>query len=253
MAKSRRSGECSVLALLLALALPALYPASSRAQDITLKQTTTTTGAPMGGGGGPQTETIYLSRNAIRHASSSGSDLIMRFDQEKMISIDHARKTYTAVTFDEMQKMIDEAAGAMKQMDPKQVEAMRQAMGGGLGEVKVTKLGPGETIAGYATEKYEVSMPPMVMETHAAPALPLPPAYYNAMKLRTPGTGMFDASKMYDEMKKITGLVLKQVSTMTIMNMSSTTTTVTTSVEKGALPPSTFDPPAGYKAVPVGS
>jgi hypothetical protein len=208
----------------------------------------------MGGGGGPQTETIYLSRNAIRHASSSGSDLIMRFDQEKMITIDHAQKTYTVVTFDEMQKMIDQAAGAMKQMDPKQVEAMRQAMGGALGEVKVTKLGPGETIAGYATEKYEVSMLPMLMmEMHAAPTLPLPPAYYNAMKLRTPGTAMFDTSKMYDEMKKITGLVLKQVSTMRIMNTSSTTTTVTTSVENGALPASTFDPPAGYKAVPFGS
>lgn len=61
---------------------------------------------------------------------------------------------------------------------------------------------------------------------------------------------MFDAGRMYDEMKKIEGMVLKQVSTMRIMNMSSTTTTVTTSVDKGALAPSTFDPPAGYKAVP---
>lgn len=248
MARSRRS--VPVLALLLALALPALHPASARAQDVTLKQTSTTTGAPMAGGGGPQTATIYLSRHAIRHSSSDGSDLIMRFDQEKMISIDHAQKTYTALTFDEMQKMIDQAAGAMKQMDPKQAEAMRQVMGGAIGEIKVTKLGPGETIAGYATEKYEVSMPPLVMEMHAAPSLTLPPAYYNAMKLRTPGTPMFDAGRMYDEMKKIEGMVLKQVSTMRIMNMSSTTTTVTTSVDKGALAPSTFDPPAGYKAVP---
>jgi hypothetical protein len=35
------------------------------------------------------------------------------------------------------------------------------------------------------------------------------------------------------------------------MNTAATTTTVTTSVDKGALPVSTFDPPAGYRAVPV--
>jgi hypothetical protein len=252
--KSRR-GACPVLAVLLALALTAFAPVSTRAQDLTLKQTTTTSGTPIPGApgaAGPQTETLYVSPNAIRHVSQAGGDLIVRFDQQRSITLDHAQKTYTAVTFDEMQRMMDQAANAMKQLDPKQVEAMRQAMGGALGEVKVTKLGPGETIAGYATERYEVSMPPMLtIEMHAAPALPLPPTYYNALKLRTAGNPLLDAGKMYDEMKKIPGLVLKQVSTMKIMNTVATTTTVTTSVEKGALPAETFDPPAGYRVVPV--
>jgi hypothetical protein len=255
VAKTRPACECSIATVVLALALTAVVPAIGRAQDITLKQTTTTTttgGAPIPGPAGPRTDTLYVSPSAIRHVSPGGGDLIVRFDQQRSITLDHAQKTYTAVTFDEMQKMMDQAANAAKQMDPKQAEAMRQAMGAPLGEVKVTKLGPGETIAGYATEKYEVSMPPMLtIEMHAAPALPLPPAYYNAMKLRTPATAMLDVGKMYEEMKKIPGLVLKQVSTMKIMNTVATTTTVTTSVDRVSLPASTFDPPAGYQAVPL--
>jgi hypothetical protein len=50
-------------------------------------------------------------------------------------------------------------------------------------------------------------------------------------------------------MKKINGLGLKTIMTMNVMGRSMTTTTVVTDVQKGTIPASTFDVPAGYKAV----
>jgi hypothetical protein len=218
--------------------------------DLTVHQTTTSTGMMGGGGGGPQNSTIYFSGNAMKHSSADGNDFIMRFDQQKMVYIDNKKKTYSEMTFDELQQMMDKVGEQMKGMDPQQLEAMRKMMGQTLGDVKVTPQGAGETIAGYATEKYLISMGPMEMELSTAPIIQIPPAYYNAMKLRMPKNPMFDMGKMYDEMRKVKGMTMKNVMNMKIMNMSMTTTTVVTSVEKGSIPASTFAVPAGYTSTP---
>jgi len=89
------------------------------------------------------------------------------------------------------------------------------------------------------------------MEIHAAPDLKIPALYYDAMKMRVQRNPLFDMSKLYDEMKKIKGYALKTVMTTKMMNMVTQTTTVVTSVEKGPIPPSTFEVPAGYKLVPM--
>jgi len=123
-------------------------------------------------------------------------------------------------------------------------------MGQAMSEIKVTKQGPGETIAGYPTVKYLVTGP-WEMEIWAAPDLVVPIAYWDAWKAQTPRNPMFDMGKLYDEFKKIEGIHLKSVMTMKMMGMSMSTTTIVTSVEKGAVPASTFEIPAGYKAVPM--
>ncbi|MBI4454405.1 MAG: DUF4412 domain-containing protein [Acidobacteria bacterium] len=218
-------------------------------QDIALQETTTTTGAPMGGGG-QTTGTSYFAGNAMKHTGSDGHDFIIRYDQNKTISIDHKKKTYSEMTFDEMQRMLDQALGGMK-MGKEEMEAMRQVMGQTMGEVSVAKLGPGETVAGYSTEKYLIKMPPMEIQVWAAPGLSIPAVYYDAMRLGIPRNPMFDMGKMYEEFKKVNGMVVKSVTSMKMMGMNMTTTTVTTSVEKGAIPASTFEVPTGYKATPV--
>ena len=239
----------AVLFMGVAVAVGAASPQIFRS-DLTVHQTTTSTGMMGGGGGGPQNSTIYFSGNAMKHSSADGNDVIMRFDQQKMVFIDNKKKTYSEMTFDELQQTMDKMGGQLKGMDPQQLEAMRKMMGQTMGDVKVTPQGAGETIAGYATDKYLISMGPMEMEVSAAPTFQIPPAYYNAVKLRMPKNPMFDAGKLYDEMGKIKGMTMKSVMTMKIMNMAMTTTTVVTSVEKGSIPASTFAVPAGYTSAP---
>ena len=131
-----------------------------------------------------------------------------------------------------------------------EMEALQKMMGKTAGPTTMTKVGPGESIAGYATEKYVISGP-MEWEIWAAPDLKIPGAYYDAMKLRVPANPMFDMRKLYDEFKKIDGMAMKTVMTLKMMGMSSTTTTVVNSVDKVPIPPSTFQVPDGYKLAPA--
>jgi len=133
--------------------------------------------------------------------------------------------------------------------DAEQVEAVRKMLGQ-TNAVSVTKIGPGGTIAGYTTEKYLVTGP-LQMEIWSAPKLKVPALYYDALKMSIARNPVFDMGRMYDEMKKITGMTLKSVITIKLMNMEIKTTTVVTAVEKGPIPASTFAVPADYKAAPA--
>jgi hypothetical protein len=125
-------------------------------------------------------------------------------------------------------------------------------MGLEVGPAKLTKLGAGETIAGYATEKYLITTSSVQLEISAAPALEVPAAYYDLLSPhQEAGAGpLGDMGKVFEEMKKIRGMVMKQVSTLKIMGQTTVSTTVATSVQKGPIPASRFEVPAGYKAVP---
>jgi hypothetical protein len=94
-------------------------------------------------------------------------------------------------------------------------------------------------------------MPPIEMEIWAAPDLTVPAIYYDGLKMNMPPNPMFDMGKMYDEFKKIKGMTVKTVMRMSMMGMNMTSTTAVTSVEKGAIPASTFQVPAGYKSEPL--
>jgi hypothetical protein len=215
-------------------------------QDLTMRSTTTSSGM-MGRGAGTTTSTDYLSKNAMKMSSSDGSDTIIRFDAEKFITVDNKKKTYSEMTFKQLRDSLSKMGDAMK-VDPKAMEAMKQIMGSMADSFAVTKEGPGENIAGYASEKYRITGP-MEMEIWAASSLKIPAAYYDVMKLQVQSNPMFDLGKLYEEMKKIDGISLKTVMTIKMMNMEMKTTKVVTSVEKGAVPDSVFEVPAGYKLV----
>jgi hypothetical protein len=211
--------------------------------DLTLHQTETSSGGR--GGERNTTSTMYLSGSVMRRNSSDGNDVILKLDEGKMVLIDNNKKTWSEVTFQELQAMMDKATGG-QDMPPEALAAMRKMMGNQSTEVSLTRTGPGENIAGYATEKYLLKGP-MEMEIWAAPDLKVPTQYYDAIKARLPRNPMFDLGKIYDEMKKMNGYPVKQVSTMKIMGTETRTTMVVTAVDKGAIPKSTFDVPAGYK------
>ena len=168
-----------------------------------------------------------------------GKDVIVRLDTQKVVSIDNKKKTYTEMTFEEIQNL---AQATTASMPPEALAQMKKmGMGGGTGEATVTSLGAGEPIAGYATQKYHISMSPLEIDT--------PAQYFDAMKALMPANPMMDLRKMFEEFKKIKGTALKTVTNMKMMGMNSTTTMEVTSVDKTPVPASAFDVPAGYKLV----
>jgi hypothetical protein len=215
-------------------------------QDLTMHATTTSSGMA-GRGGGTFNSTEYFSKNAMKTTSSTGNDIIIRFDSEKIITIDNQKKTYTEMTFKQLQDMIN-SAGAQMGQNPQAMEQMRKMMGQGNAAVTLNKEGPGENIAGYPTQKYLISGP-MEMEIWSAPGLKIPTSYYDIMKMQMPSNPMFDMKALYEEMKKIDGMTLKSVMTIKMMNMEMKTTRVVNSIEKGAIRASVFEVPAGYKLV----
>jgi len=219
-------------------------PAQIFSQDLTMRATTTSSGMA-GRGGGTQTTTDYFSKNAMKTASSDGSDTIIRFDAEKIINIDNKNKTYSETTFKQLQESLNKLGA---EMNSEQMQQMRKMMGQMNAAFSLTKQGPGENIAGYATEKYLISGP-IEMEVWACPSLKMPTSYYDVMKAKMPANPMFDMKKLYDEMKSIDGIPLKTVMTIKMMNMEMKTTKVVNSVEKGVISASEFEVPAGYKLV----
>jgi hypothetical protein len=250
MNNAKRSRAIPAFAALgLALVLFAAVPEAEAqifSQDLTIHSTTTSSGM-MGRGGGTTTGTDYYSKNAIKMTSSDGNDSIVRFDLEKFITLDNKKKTYSERSFKQVQEQLNRA-GKELGADPKAMAAMKKMMGSVVDSFSVTKEGPGEQIAGYATEKYRIQGP-MEMEIWAAPSLKIPAVFYDTLKLQMPTNPMFDTQKLYDEMKKIEGIQLKSVMVIKMMNMEMKTTKVVTSVEKGAVPASVFEIPAGYKLV----
>jgi hypothetical protein len=213
-------------------------------QGVTMTMTTTANGRTT-------TSTHYFSGNASKAVTGTGADTIVRFDQQKIISIDNQKKTYSEMTFQEMQAMMDQIGKGMGDAaaDPEAMAAIKKMMGGGNDTpLKVTMQGPGDPIAGYATEKYLVTGP-MDIQIWAAPDLKVPAAYYDSMKIRLPSNPIMDLGKMYDAFKQVNGWPVKYVMTIKMMGRSMVTTNEVTSVQKGAIPPATFDVPAGYQKV----
>jgi hypothetical protein len=250
----RSAASIFILASVIAVAgiTAGAAPQGFFSSDLTIRSTQSATGGR--GGGREVTNVNYLSGNAFKTSSSDGMDTILRLDEQKIISIDNNKKTYTEMTFQQLQQMADSLNAAMsedKEGSAQAMAAMKKMMGGGADTpITVTKLGAGETVSGYATEHYMVNGP-MQMEIWAAPDLKIPPQYFDAMKMRMPRNPMFDFSKMFEEMKKINGYPVRQITTMKIMGMESKSTTVVTAVEKGAIAKSVFDIPTGYKKVEI--
>jgi hypothetical protein len=214
--------------------------------DLTLHATETTSS----GRGADRTTTVTtnLSGAAVKRSQSDGADTILRLDEGKMVFVDNNKKTYSEVTFQELQATMDKANAAMQNLPPEAIAMMKRMGGPATAEITVTKTGAGEPIAGYATDKYLVTGP-MSMEIWAAPDLKVPPQYYDAMKARMPANPVLDMGKVFEEMKKINGYPLKQISTMKMGAMASTSTMVVTAVDKTPIAKTTFDVPAGYKKV----
>jgi len=189
----------------------------------------------------------YVSRNAVRDVASNPVefDIIYRLDTGKIIRLNHHAKTYAEITPAEARQQTEKKAGMSAQ------QAMMRRSGNNSWTVSVTKIGAGGTIAGYATEKYATKTPITEGEVWVAPALEAPPAYYDISNSYTAAqTGSMGQIGKELQARQVKGFPLKMVGTATMPMMKGMSfTQVAISVEKAPIPPSTFDPPAGYRKV----
>jgi hypothetical protein len=238
-------------AFVLALHMTIMLPASGAqifSQDLTMHSTTTTSGTHAKGAAFQNPAIVaaeYYSKNAIK-TSSAGNDSIIRFDVEKIISIDNKNKTYREMTFKQAQELLSKASTDLGNISREEMELFRKMMGPVATAFTIEKAGRGESIAGYATDKYLLKGP-MDAEIWAASGLKLPAVYYDAMKMQAPNTPLYDLKVLYEEMKKIGEIPLKSIISIKMMGVEMKITKIVTSIEKGPIPASIFEIPAGYK------
>jgi hypothetical protein len=209
------------------------------AQDFTVQ---------MKGEDGKTIATHYVSRNAVRNVSSYpvDSDMIYRLDTGTIITVNHKQKTYGEIAVAEVRQLAEKKQA---EMTPQKQELMRHFGYGGA--ASVTKIGAGETIAGYSTEKYSTKTPMSQGEIWVAPALEVPPGYYD-MVTALAASEVSGLGLIFKELKEkqIKGFLLKSVANATanpIMRGTVSVSQIASSVEKHSIPLSTFEPPAGYQ------
>jgi len=216
------------------------------AEEATILHKQQKTDGVMGQKGEETTSVTYLSPSAVYEKSSSGTDFLIRFEEGSVLTIDHEEKQYAEYTFEELNQALAQMGSESEENEQAQA-MMKKMMGNMAKEAKLEKLGPGEEIAGYATEKYQLTMSPMMITVWAAPDLPMPDAYFDTMRLSTPQNPMFDLGAMFESFKKIEGIGMKTETVFSMMGMEVKSLDQVTRVEQGSFPEVSV--PAGYKQV----
>lgn len=206
-------------------------------------------------------------KTVIKGGPNDGSVTIMRLDKQVFWTLDSKKKTYSELTFDEMEKMASKMGtkmdAAMEKMNkeladmPKeQREMMMKMMGGKMpgasatdAAIEVKKTSERKTISGYATTKYQVRQDGndivtlwITKDVKGFEKLMADwKQFANRMSSLTArfGKGVAEAYKDVD------GFPMQTTATM--MNQSVTTTV--TKLENRSTPASEFDVPAGYTKV----
>ena len=214
--------------------------------------------------GGPARDLskFYYMPKMFKNVENDGNEeVIFRLDKEMMIHVDHAKKTYYEISFDELERMMKKAGAAMDEQMAKMREQMaampeeqrkmmeqmmgKTLMGGKEGDVELKKTAESKSISGYACKKY-------VVMTGGEPSYTMwvtkdvkefegmrndMQEFGRRMAAMTPRF----ASEMAEGMKNLDGFPVQT-------EIAGITTTVS-KVEKRTTPASAFDIPAGYKKV----
>jgi len=187
---------------------------------------------------------------------TTGQDMILRFDKELSWSIDHKTKSYTEITFAQMQEGMNSMKSAMKEhmkdMSPEERKAMEKMMGKSLGttfdedepafEMTVKRTGKNKTILGYNCELIYLNLnnEPM-MELWVTDKLSMGSEWFEVYEKMG-----FMKGKISDEARKIKGLPLANKMTVDMGMGKMESETTVTKVEKTSISDSEFDVPKGY-------
>ena len=180
--------------------------------------------------------------------------MILRMDQEKIYNVDPAKKTYSEMTFAEMEAYAKKAGDKMaqfrekiKNMPPeqkKQMEAMSSMMGGGAeGAVEVSATGEKKTIAGFACTRYLMKRGDKEMMTLwvTKDVTGFDNLRKDLMEFGKRTAALTNMSGLSEAYQKIDGFPME-----TDMDMMGKMTMTVTKVEKRSTPAGEFNVPAGY-------
>jgi hypothetical protein len=196
--------------------------------------------------------TTYFSSQAIREVRSDGNESIVFSKERRFVTLNTTAKTYSEITFEELEQKLNEVSSKMSEESAEQQEAtemIRQLLGDSAGQLSVEELGPGEPILGFATEKHLITAPPMTIELWAAPEIEIPDEYYESLKINAQPNPFFDMQKLFDAFKSIDGFSLRTVVTLRAMGTEIKSTDEVVSVQKG--PVTLPQIPADYRKVPL--
>jgi hypothetical protein len=148
-------------------------------------------------------------------------------------------------TLKQFEAQMQEMSEKMKNMPA----ALREKLGGGAVPPVTVQKGVGsKVVAGHTCQPYTVAMgDAMKVEMWVASDVEFPTQSLDARKALFVGPMMQKFANVFEEMKKIKGYPLFEVTTMKIMGQTTETTREVTEIRKGAIAPSTFEVPAGYK------
>ncbi|MBI5472242.1 MAG: DUF4412 domain-containing protein [Ignavibacteriae bacterium] len=197
---------------------------------------------------------------------SEGAIVIARLDREVFWMLNPEKKTYSEMTFAEMEQMVsktgakmDDAMAKMKEemkdMTPEQREMVEKMMGGKMpgGQadmaVDVQKTNQTKTIAGYSCTKYSVKEGAnevmTVWTTKGVTGFDAMAADWKKFAERMSAMNPRGGKGMADAYKSIDGFPMQTM----IKMMGQTVTATVKQVERRSTPAGEFDTPAGYKKV----
>jgi hypothetical protein len=189
------------------------------------------------------TSTQYLTTDRTR-VSNGDTDTIFVYSTGAMTMVDNRKQEYYQTSAAEIAANFDR----MRQIGAN--NPLGGLLGGNVSEVSVKKVEGTRKIAGYDCDHYLLSMgDDMKFDIWSAPDLKAPTQYYDASKAPYAAMGPLGMrfEKMFEEMKKIKGFPLSTGINTKVMMIKIDTLVEATEVKKDPIPPTAFDPPAGYK------
>jgi hypothetical protein len=243
-----------LLTMLFLIALTAALRA-----DVYMKQKHHTDAVSMMGQNQPARdviEEVWLTDSGFRN-NSEDNTMIMMFDKQKMIMINHKDKTYADMPMNFTGMM--SAAGKEKDQDNEEMEGQQEMMQNMMQgmmkvEVSVQPTNESKVINGWKCKKYIMTMNTFMGENNseiwATEDLKIDPRLYAKFTtaLSTVNPAMKDmAGTMMEEMKKIKGVQVLTISNQKVMNQNISSSTELLDYKTGTAPDNLFEIPAGYK------
>ena len=231
-----RTTVITISCLLLALAVAPPGGGVAQAEDLTIVSRVT---PPKGS---PTTSTQYVSEARVR-TSDGASDTIIDVATGQLTVIEHKRKKYYETSLEEIRAHFAELEALLEE-NPFIGEIF------GAAALSVEKGEELRQVAGYSCRRYDLRFGPNFrFEVWATPDLEVPLEYYDAQKLAYAEIGPFAGrfEQMFEEMKKIDGVVLATIVETRIAGLRMRSESEATEVKKGPIAAEVFAPPAGYK------
>jgi flagellar biosynthesis GTPase FlhF len=189
---------------------------------------------------------------------------IIRLDKELIWEIDHSKKTYSQVTFAELEELYRQQEAAMKQsqqqmtkmmeslppeqraMAEKQMQQAMEAQAAMAKPAKVTKTGKKDKILGYTCQQYKVSWANMTWDMwvseEVAPEIDVSKFY----------KGLIMAGPLGEGLSEVKGAPLKTVLETEMAGTHSRYISEVTKVKTKKISDDEFELPKGYREVPYG-